>query len=69
MENDPKRAETPSGETSSSENASDQTTHKQDIQSLDETVSKDHKLRETTEAEWDDEVEDTFPASDAVAKY
>jgi hypothetical protein len=42
---------------------------KEDIQSLDETVAKDKDVRDAVEEDWDDEVDDTFPASDPVAKY
>lgn len=40
-----------------------------DNASLDETVRKDKKIRKDQQKDWDDEVDDTFPASDPVAKY
>lgn len=37
--------------------------------SLDETIRQDKNLREKLQKDWDEEVDDTFPASDSVAKY
>ncbi|GJM03552.1 MAG: hypothetical protein DHS20C08_20530 [Rhodomicrobium sp.] len=40
-----------------------------DKPSLDETIEEDRSVREAVEKDWDEEVDDTFPASDPVAKY
>lgn len=40
-----------------------------DKPSLDETIEEDRNVREAVEKDWDEEVDDTFPASDPVAKY
>lgn len=37
--------------------------------SMDETVRDDKKVRKEQQKDWDEEVDDTFPASDPVAKY
>jgi hypothetical protein len=37
--------------------------------SLGELIRQDRKIREGEARHWDDTVDDTFPASDAVAKY
>lgn len=37
--------------------------------SLDETIRQDKNLREKLQKDWDEEVDDTFPASDSVAKF
>lgn len=40
-----------------------------EVKSLDETIRQDKAVRESLEDDWDEEVDDTFPASDSVAKY
>ncbi len=40
-----------------------------DKSSMDETVRKDKKIRKEEQEDWDEQVDDTFPASDPVAKY
>ncbi len=34
-----------------------------------EIIKKDKKIRKEEQKHWDDEVEDTFPASDPITKY